>query len=196
MRSLYWLAWIDALDPYVGLRGQSTKNHCCTYWVKHVRQSIASYVEIHNKTRSMAPSRPKSFGWACEIWCMHYSVVVSNSVPLSTYNLWGWVFIQLYTVDGRIRIHRLIPWRALPGRLPSCWSPSWWWFHPRLRAFHIGAESYLLPLTHWDRDKMAAVSQKTLSNAFSWMKMLEFRLRFHWSLYLRVLLTIIQHWFR
>ena len=51
-------------------------------------------------------------------------------------------------------------------------------------------------LTHWGRDKMAAVSQTTLSNAFSWMKMLEFRLRFHWSLFLRVQLTIIQHWFR
>ena len=31
---------------------------------------------------------------------------------------------------------------------------------------------------------------------FSWMKILEFRLRFHWSLFLRVQLTIIQHWFR
>ena len=51
-------------------------------------------------------------------------------------------------------------------------------------------------LTHWRRDKMAAVSQTTLSNAFSWMKMLEFRLRFYWSLFLRVPLTIIQHWFR
>ena len=35
-------------------------------------------------------------------------------------------------------------------------------------------------LTHWGRDKMAAVLQTTLSNAFSWMKMLEFRLGFHW----------------
>ena len=51
-------------------------------------------------------------------------------------------------------------------------------------------------LTHWGRDKMATVSQTTLSNAFSWMKMLEFRLRFHWSLFLRVQLTIFQHWFR
>ena len=44
--------------------------------------------------------------------------------------------------------------------------------------------------------KMAAVSQTTFSNAFSWLKMFEFRLRFHWSLLLRVQLTIIQHWFR
>ena len=51
-------------------------------------------------------------------------------------------------------------------------------------------------LTHWGRDKMAAVSQTTLSKAFSWMKMLEFGLRFHWSLFPRVKLTIFQHWFR
>ena len=46
------------------------------------------------------------------------------------------------------------------------------------------------------QDKMAAFSQMTLSNAFSWMKMLEFRLRFHWSLFLGAQLTIFQHWFR
>ena len=50
-------------------------------------------------------------------------------------------------------------------------------------------------LTHWGRDKMTAFSQTTLSNAFSWMKILEFRLKFHLSLFLRVQLTIIQHWF-
>ena len=50
--------------------------------------------------------------------------------------------------------------------------------------------------TQWGRDKMAAVSQTTLSNAFSWMKMLEFRLKFIWSLFLRVQLTIFHQWFR
>ena len=40
--------------------------------------------------------------------------------------------------------------------------------------------------THWARDKMAAISQTTLSIAFSWMKMFEFRLNFHWSLFQRV----------
>ena len=34
------------------------------------------------------------------------------------------------------------------------------------------------------------------SNTFSRMKMYEFQLRFHWSLFLRVKLTIFQHWFR
>ena len=41
---------------------------------------------------------------------------------------------------------------------------------------------------------MAAVSQATLSKAFSWMKMLEFRLRFDLSLFLRVQLTIFHHY--
>ena len=51
-------------------------------------------------------------------------------------------------------------------------------------------------LTHWGRDKMDAISQMTPSNAFSCMKMLEFQLKFHWSLFLRVQLTIVHHWFR
>ena len=36
--------------------------------------------------------------------------------------------------------------------------------------------------THWGRDKMAAISQ----TAFSWMKIYQFRLRFHWNFFLRV----------
>ena len=51
-------------------------------------------------------------------------------------------------------------------------------------------------LTHLKLDKMAAISQTTYSNAFSWMKMLEFRFNFNWIFFLRVQLTIDQHWFR
>ena len=43
---------------------------------------------------------------------------------------------------------------------------------------------------------MAAIFQTTFWNGFSWMKMFNFRLRFHWSLFPRVKLTIFQHWFR
>ena len=44
-------------------------------------------------------------------------------------------------------------------------------------------------LTYWGRDKMDAISQTTFSNEFCWMKMYEYRLRFHWSLFPRVQLT-------
>ena len=51
-------------------------------------------------------------------------------------------------------------------------------------------------LTHLSLDKMAAISQTTFSDAFSLMKSFLFWLKFHWSLFLRVHLTITQHWFR
>ena len=40
-----------------------------------------------------------------------------------------------------------------------------------------------LILTHWGQDKLAAIFQTTISNAFSWTKMLGFRLKFHWSFF-------------
>ena len=51
-------------------------------------------------------------------------------------------------------------------------------------------------LTHRGRDNLAAISQTTFSNAFSWMKMNEFLLRFHCSLFPRVKWTKFDHWFR
>ena len=51
-------------------------------------------------------------------------------------------------------------------------------------------------LTLWDRDKMAAIFQTTFPRTFTWMKMYEFRLRFHWSLFLRVHITIFPYWLR
>ena len=35
-------------------------------------------------------------------------------------------------------------------------------------------------VTHWGRDEIDSVLQTTFSNTFSWMKMYEFRLEFHW----------------
>ena len=51
-------------------------------------------------------------------------------------------------------------------------------------------------LTHWGRDKMDAISQTTFSCAFSSMKTAVFWLNFHWNMFARVQLTIIQHWLR
>ena len=52
----------------------------------------------------------------------------------------------------------------------------------------------LLSLTHLSMDEIAAISQ-TFSNTFLWIKKYEYRLKFHWSLFLRVQI-IFQHWFR
>ena len=53
-----------------------------------------------------------------------------------------------------------------------------------------------LRLTHWGRDKMDAISQTIFSNAFSWMKIFVFWLKFHGSLFPRVQLSIFHYWFR
>ena len=62
------------------------------------------------------------------------------------------------------------------------------------------AQSYLnvsgATLTQWGWDKMDAIWQTTFSNTFSCKKLFEFRLKFHWSLLLRVQLLIFHHWFR
>ena len=36
-------------------------------------------------------------------------------------------------------------------------------------------------LAHWDRDQMAVIFLTTFSNAFFFMKMYQYRLKFHWS---------------
>ena len=64
------------------------------------------------------------------------------------------------------------------------------------RRLHLGYDDILdgtmvlIPLeytlTHWGRDKMDAIYQTTFPSAFSRTKMFEFRLKFHWSLFLRV----------
>ena len=46
--------------------------------------------------------------------------------------------------------------------------------------------------TNWDSNKMATNLQTTIL----WMKIVEFLFKFHWSLFLRVWLTISQYWFR
>ena len=50
-------------------------------------------------------------------------------------------------------------------------------------------------LTHWRRDEIGNISQ-TFPNVFASTKMFEFRLEFHWSVFLRVQLTLFQHWLR
>ena len=69
--------------------------------------------------------------------------------------------------------------------------------HPHTPYSHtLFPHSQLRPLTHLPLDKMSAISQTIFSDAFSWIKSFVFWLKFHWSLFLRVQLTISQYWFR
>ena len=98
--------------------------------------------------------------------------------------------------------------QATSHHLSQCWPRSVspcgvtraQWFKQRTEAGETmnWIENGFIPtvLTHWGRDKMAATFQTIFSNPFSWMKMYKFRLRFHWSLFLRVESTVLHYWFR
>ena len=89
-------------------------------------------------------------------------------------------------------MHYLKPLVLLPGYFRRTGSAPWllmlWILVSRI-PFNVF-------WTHWGRDKMVTNFLTTFSNAFPWMKMHKFRLRFHWGLFLRVQLTISQHWLR
>ena len=82
-------------------------------------------------------------------------------------------------------------WNMHPCHFVVRWSNPLFWL---LRRDLLQYVLYLL--THVPPDKMAAISQTIFSDALSWMKSFVFWLKFHWSLFLRVQLTIFQHWFR
>ena len=85
----------------------------------------------------------------------------------------------------KIKIERLKCTRLLPG--PDCRHCS------NLTETPWCSESMLLfPLSLNIMDK---ILQTIFSNVFSSMKMVEFRLKFHWSWFLRVQFIIFQHWF-
>ena len=68
--------------------------------------------------------------------------------------------------------------QATSHYLSKC-CPRWMSSYGVARSLWITfSVQFMLPLTHWGWDKMAAISQTTLSSAFSWKKMSEFRLRF------------------
>ena len=49
---------------------------------------------------------------------------------------------------------------------------------------------------NWGRDKMAAISQTTFWNAFSWMTVVIFWFKFNWNLFPMVQLLISDQWLR
>ena len=70
-----------------------------------------------------------------------------------------------------------LKWWKLLDMKELSWQGNWrMLLTAAVRSQHVGKRvSFWTSLTHWGRDKMAAIFQ-TFSNAFSWMKMFEFGL--------------------
>ena len=86
----------------------------------------------------------------------------------------------------------------------GCWWQMAYWMPSQFRFFLTHWEENIkadilqiaFSLTHWGRHKMDPISRTPFSNGFSWMKMFEYWLKFHWNLFLRIQLTIFEHWLR
>ena len=91
----------------------------------------------------------------------------------------------------------LVRWHLYIESGPWCWCTYLGGGCLLFRILKLTTQKWSdMHLTHWGRDKMAAIFQTTFWNGFSSMKMYEYRLKFHLSLFLRVKLTIFRHWFR
>ena len=86
--------------------------------------------------------------------------VTTAHVTVHTMGTTGPRFFRLYT-------HHLV---AMRGAICGC---------------SRGELTILNILTHWGRDEIDAISQTTFANAFSWMKMYWFRVKFHWNYFPR-----------
>ena len=128
-------------------------------------------------------------------WGTHHEIISMLSMGFSSvrYSSWNHFYAQYGFLISEVLIMQLFlcsVWflisevlmmeRWAATRSSGSWENGHWAAH----------------LTHWGWNKMAAISQTTFSDAFSWMKMIEFSLKFHWSLFLGVQLTIFHHWFR
>ena len=134
---------------------------------------------------------------------MHLFICHHSSGDCFLWGLWESFLWRLFLV-GFVRLACNTPfrkeictflfWMVYCGIWVGALWDLWVWYRSRNNIV-THADTFQI-FTHWGRDKMDAISQTTLSNAFSWMKMLEFQLKFPWSLFIRGQLTIFQHWFR
>ena len=120
-----------------------------------------------------------------------------NNFKLILFNENVWILSENST--------EICSWVLIDGKWAMVQVMAWHWTGPKplpesMMPFPVHWSIYSTPdlsgLTHWGWEKMADIFQTTFSNAFSWMKTYEFRLEFHWIWFLRVQLTILQHWLR
>ena len=132
------------------------------------------------KTTSILNTSNTTYAGPINCQTSNISDTISNSIPMLN-GVKGvfshqccFVYIHIYTYIYR--------WATLLLRA-GCY----------IGTQFYGGFGYADDLTHLPQDKTAA---DHIFICILWMKICVFWLRFHWSLFLRVQLIIIQHWFR
>ena len=136
--------------------------------------------------RNKSPSRPS-------LMCFHCA---DDGSRFTNGNLLQWHWSYFVVQDKREILKHGWRWcdrQDLSGMVGYLCNGVWFVWVWEKACVHIGMIRIITDmdlcinyLTHWGGSKMAAIFQTTSSNAFSWMKVCEFRLGFHWILFLRV----------
>ena len=146
-----------------------------------------------------------SQSWKCRnsVICTLHCLIIINTQPFSLplslvmivricaiyfiisneYNFTGYVMIQYISISGHLRILPTLP----SGGFQHC---LWYKMYDYGQIF---AKEYLVSrstlfiscLTHWNRDKMTVILQTRFWKLFSWLRVVEFWLKFHLILCLR-----------
>ena len=126
--------------------------------------------------RALKPSAP-----SC--WCSLPSLLSSAAAPSSSTT----------SGSGTPALQQML-WRTAQAMIAlhcTCCS------RPQLhRTSRLVKTSVWNEFAHIGQDEIVAILQTTVSNTFLWMKMYWLRLKFHWSLFIRVQLPMFQHWFK
>ena len=176
--SSHWLRWC------LGAK-QMTSQYLNHWWAKSLTQYVSQgLIQVNSSPPSAAYMRQETGSvlvqvMACRLTApSHYLSQYWLNVNWTLRNKLHWyfnrhsiIFIEEFTFENVVCD---FPAKLSRGRWVNC----------------------VCHLTHWGRDEIDEILQTTFSNAFSWMKMYWFRLRFHWNLFPIVQLTIFQHWFR
>ena len=108
-----------------------------------------------------------------------------------------WVFVQLQYFQQNIAISSFKAILYIKHHKPNI-RPAY--IHSMIlrTGFQLLSRKHSrkLFLTHLPWTKWPPLWQTTIENAFSWMKIIEYRFEFHWNLFPGDELTISQHWFR
>ena len=84
----------------------------------------------------------------------------------------GFPLIMARWIINTLRPKQNVVFNVLGQHVMVVWDSPWLW------------QDGLL--THWGRNKMDAISQTTFWNVFSWMKIVEFQIKFHWNMFIGV----------
>ena len=113
--------------------------------------------------------------WRCYLICMRIAIV------------------QIRWPYDNVRPLIWLPWLVIQDL--NFKTSSWAQHKIKTETIKLQAHKHFI-VTHWGWDKTVNILQMTFSNAFSLIRMYEFCLQFHCSLFLGVQLTMFQHWFR